>query len=66
MNRLMTTLAAAAMLGDGRFIAMDTGTEPSRSVDPSRGDIERIAAAQAKRDRKAAKRLVIGNAHGGK
>ena len=68
MSKLITTLAAAAMLGGGRFMAMDTGSEPARIAEPrlTAGDLERIAAAKAKRDRKAAKRLVIGNTHGGK
>lgn len=49
---------------ESEYIGMDTGAEPARSVEPlSRGDLERIAAAQAKRDRKAAKRLVLGNQH---
>ena len=59
MSKLITTLAAAAMLGGGRFVAMDTGSEPARSIEPSFGDAERIAQAQAKRDRKNAKRLEL-------
>lgn len=39
-----------------RYIGVDVGREPGRSVQFSPTDAERIAAAQAKRDRKAAKR----------
>lgn len=42
---------------DPRFIGVDVGREPGRAVTFSHADMERISAAQAKRDRKARKRL---------
>ena len=79
---LMAVLAMSGMAGigtmrvnrveedDGERLDPDPMPRPdySRKPPPAKtaGDLERIAAAQAKRDRKAAKRLVTGNTHGGK
>jgi len=57
--RSAAVMSAAMAFGGGRqILAMDTGREPARTYyPPSQGDQQRMADAEAKRQRKAAKRL---------
>lgn len=63
--RTAAAMAAGIAFGGGQILAVDYGSRPAQTYyPPSEGDLNRIAEAEAKRARKAAKRMALLSARG--